>query len=173
MGVMRVGGWCEGGSRQEAGACWADMWQFGRRHMVKGDMGLIYWYLEDPLSGVGSLAGWKISTLTLTQPRPHPKPHRFTPPVLIPTWCASSRFQECFKKQILQLDMHLTKRFFLFKLGLYPYFVPFSPFCPFLHFIHSSELIIREKVSSSGSQVVSSTYQVKQKWLQVKSRLIW
>jgi len=52
------------------------------------------------------------------------------------------------------------------------YFVPFSPFCPFLHFIHSSELIIREKVSSSGSQVVSSTYQVKQKWLQVKSRLI-
>src|SRR5260221_9827684 len=55
--------------------------------------------------------------------------------------------------------------FFFFFLSL------FSLFCTFSCLTHASKLIMRKKMRPSDGQVVSSTHQAKQKWLQVKSRL--
>src|SRR5260221_13699023 len=64
-----------------------------------------------------------------------------------------------------------SRDFFFFKLGLYPFLHLFSLFCTFSCLTHLSKLIMRKKVRPSDGQVVSSTHQAKQKWLQVKSRL--
>src|SRR5260221_10500326 len=80
-------------------------------------------------------------------------------------------FKRISRSNLCNLMRTFSRDFFLFKLGLYPFFHFFSLFCIFSCLTHPSKLIMRKKVRPSDGQVVSSTHQAKQKWLQVKSRL--